>query len=81
MCAARAATSSSRGCAREVGEHLRRAIAAAGLKTEAGEPIDFTVSVGASQLRREEIGPDVDQVLEDLIVRANRHEMEMKARR
>lgn len=67
--------------AREVGEHLRRAIAAAGLKTEAGEPIEFTVSVGASQLRREEIGADVDQVLEDLIVRANRHEMEMKARR
>lgn len=65
----------------EVGRHLTEALAASTLKTETGTPIPVSVSVGASQVRREEIGPDVDQVLEELITRANRHEMVMKARR
>ena len=67
--------------AMEAGTQLQKAVAACSLKTESGETIPFSISVGASQIRREEIGPDVDQVLEDLIVRANRDEMAMKARR
>jgi len=67
--------------AMEIGEELRKDIAAAALTTESGEPIPISVSVGASQVRREEIGDDVDQVLEDLISRANRDEMVMKSRR
>ncbi len=65
----------------EVGEHLQDAIGASPLTTEAGERIHFSISVGASQVRREDIGDDLDQVLEDLIGRANRSEMVMKARR
>jgi diguanylate cyclase (GGDEF)-like protein len=65
----------------EVGEHLRKAISASSLRTETGTPITFSISVGASEIRREAIGADLDQVLEDLIVRANRSEMVMKARR
>lgn len=67
--------------ATEVGQHLRDAIAATKLVTESGQAIPVSVSVGASQIRREEIGPDVDLMLEDLIARANRNEMVMKARR
>ena len=65
--------------AMEVGEELRKAIAATSLKTEAGTPIPLSVSIGASQIRREEIGTNLDQILEDLIASANRHEMVMKA--
>ncbi|HUF25218.1 MAG TPA: diguanylate cyclase [Vicinamibacterales bacterium] len=67
--------------AMEVGEELRQDIAAASLRTESGEPIPISVSVGASQIRREDIGDDLDQVLEDLISRANREEMAIKSRR
>jgi len=65
----------------EVGEEMQRAIASTPIKTESGETIRFSVSIGAAQIRREEIGDNVDQVLEDLIDRANRDEMVMKARR
>ncbi len=67
--------------AMEVGEQFRKAIAATALVTEAGERIQFSISVGASQIRREEIGDDLDQALDDLIMRANRDEMVVKARR
>lgn len=65
----------------EVGDQIRSAIAAASIKTESGETIGFTVSTGAAQVRREDIGDDVEQVLDALIQNANRKEMGMKALR
>jgi diguanylate cyclase (GGDEF)-like protein len=66
--------------AMEVGEELRNAIASTSLTTETGARIPLSVSVGASHIRREEIGDDLDQILEELIARANRSEMGMKTR-
>jgi diguanylate cyclase (GGDEF)-like protein len=59
----------------EVGKQIQDAIAADSVKTESGESISFTVSVGASEIGREEIGDDVGVVLEGLIARANKEEM------
>lgn len=65
----------------EVGAALQKAIDETRLMTETGERVPLSVSVGASQIRREDIGADLDLALEELMVRANRQEMEMKARR
>ncbi|MDQ3071524.1 MAG: diguanylate cyclase [Acidobacteriota bacterium] len=62
----------------EVGRALQQDIASATITSEAGVPISFTVSVGASQMTREEIGGDVGAALESLIARANQREMQMK---
>src|SRR5687767_3592977 len=63
----------------EVGKQIQDAIAASSVKTESGEAISFTVSVGASEVGREEIGDDVALVLERMIARANKEEMVEKA--
>ena len=63
----------------EVGQDIQKAIAATTIRTESGDAIGFSVSVGTGQVGREDIGDDVEQVLEGLIARANKHEMDEKA--
>ena len=63
----------------EVGQEIQKAIAATTIRTESGDAIGFSVSVGTGQVGREDIGDDVEQVLEGLIARANKHEMDEKA--
>ena len=65
----------------EVGDELRKAVASTVLMTESGARIPLSVSVGASHIRREDIGADLDLVLEELIASANRSEMVMKEAR
>lgn len=67
------------GRAREIGEALRGEVASHAVENEDGEPVSFTVSVGAAQLQRDEIGDDVDETLEELIVKANKKEIDAKA--
>lgn len=67
--------------AMQVGEQIQAAVASTSVKAESGEPISFSVSIGASQITHEEIGDDVTQALEGMIARANRKEMGMKAAR
>lgn len=64
-----------------VGEQIARAVAETPLMTEAGTPVGISVSVGAAEITRDQIGEDVDAALDDLIARANRSEMLVKARR
>ena len=64
--------------AMEVGKQIQKAIADSAVKTESGETLSFSVSVGASEIGRHEIGDDVEQVLEGLISRANKEEMQEK---
>lgn len=63
----------------EVGREIQAAITGTSIQSESGEPISFSVSVGASEVTRDEIGADVEQVLESLIVKANKSEMDEKA--
>jgi diguanylate cyclase (GGDEF)-like protein len=63
----------------EVGEEIQKAIAATTIRAESGDAIGFSVSVGTGQVGREDIGDDIEQVLEGLIARANKREMDEKA--
>jgi diguanylate cyclase (GGDEF)-like protein len=69
------------GEALEIGREIQSAIADTTIRTEAGADVVFSVSVGASHVERSDIGPDVEQVLEGLIARANKGEMAVKAGR
>ena len=63
----------------EVGREIQAAITGTSIQAESGEAISFSVSVGASEVTRDEIGADVEQVLESLIDKANKSEMDEKA--
>lgn len=65
--------------AEDVGRTLQEDIAATSITTPAGVQVSFTVSVGASQIARDEIGDDVEDALAELISRANKSEMRQKA--
>ena len=64
-----------------VGEQIAKAVSEAPIETEAGVKVPISVSVGASQITSDQIGEDIDTALDDLIARANRSEMLVKARR
>lgn len=64
-----------------VGEQIAKAVAETPLITEAGTTIQVSVSIGAAEVTRQDIGEDIDSALDDLIARANRSEMLVKARR
>lgn len=65
--------------AAEVGRDVQKAISESVITAESGETIQFTVSVGTGQVKREDIGDDVEQVLETVIAQANKREMDEKA--
>ena len=65
----------------EVAQKLQAAVASTYVKTDSQEQIFFSISVGSSQVRREEIGQDVEETFENLIKKANRKEMGVKESR
>ncbi|MBX4206459.1 diguanylate cyclase response regulator [Candidatus Parcubacteria bacterium] len=63
------------------GEALREAVMAEPFQLSTGEPVLLDISVGASEIKRENIGEDVEWALDDLISRANVGERDVKSQR
>ncbi|MEX0919285.1 MAG: GGDEF domain-containing protein [Parcubacteria group bacterium] len=67
--------------AREVGKKIQKAVKARPVIDQAGVSVDLSVSIGVGEMRKDEVGDNVEKSFKELVVRAEMGESGLQASR